>query len=156
VSLVYSRSDSGLVVAEHGADESAVARALREHDRELRLVRQPSDTFECLVWKVYRSAGSERPAEFICAWTDRSGAPLPLSHRLVDMVKGLDRGSRAPHMDADALNAQRRERAEKDVKRHNQDLIDDHLPRVGRNPVLHRGQSLRMARDKQRAKGRKV
>jgi hypothetical protein len=154
--LVYTRQDSGLVVAEHASDEASVARALRDHDSDLRLVRQLSESLGALVWKVYRYAGSERPAEFVCAWTDRSGTPLPLSHRLVDMVKGLDRNSRAPVADADTLNARRKERAEKEVQRHNQDLIDDHLPRVGRSPVLHRSQSLRMARDKQRAKGRKV
>jgi hypothetical protein len=142
VSLVYSRSDSGLVVAEHGADESAVARALKDHDRELRLVRQLSESLGVLVWKVYRYAGSEQPAQFLCAWTDRSGTPLPLSHRLVDMVKDLDRNSRAPRMDAETLNAQAREVTARKIATEHEALIADHLPRQGRLPCLPRRKRL--------------
>lgn len=155
MSLVYSRSDSGLVIAEHGQDEAAVARALKQHDRELRLVQQVDPATGRLRWCVYSYQGPDRPALFVYAWQTQTGEPLPLSHRLVDEVKAQDRNSRAPRPTEDDLDRQQAVRKERDWERDAEALGNDWAPQHGR-PVLHRSQSLRMARDKRRARGEKV
>lgn len=146
--LVYTRTGGGLVVAEHGQDEAAAARTLREYDPELRLVRQYDDVRRTPVWKVYSYRGPDQPAVFLLAWTDDRGVPLPLSSRLLDKVKELDRNSRAAHVDEDVLNARKREREARQLEQDMQDLADDWRTREGRSAVLHRGVHLRRSRSK--------
>jgi hypothetical protein len=147
VGLVYIRTDSGLVLAEHAQDEAAVARALREHDDELRLVRQYDLDLRVPVWKVYRYAGSDRPAQFLCAWISEDGIPLPLSHQLVEKVKQMDRNTRSAYLDEEARNAAKRERDAKQAQRDAEDLADEYRRRAGRSPAFHRGPHLRRARE---------
>jgi hypothetical protein len=52
------------------------------------------------------------------------------------------------------LNTARKARLARQLERNNEALADDWNPKHGR-PVLPRGQSLRLARDKRRAKGEK-
>lgn len=156
MSLVYSRTDSGLTVAEHGAGEAAVARELRTYDPDLRLIRGIDPATETWFYKVYRYAGSERPAEFLFAWMDAKGQPLPLSMRLLEKVREQDRNTRAAAVNEDIANELNRQRLDAMAERDAEDAVAEWLPREKRSAVLHRGQHLRMARDKQRAKGRKV
>lgn len=145
--LVYTRRDDGLVLAQASQDEAAVARALKQHDSELRLVPQESDVLGKRCYKVYRYAGSERPAEFILAWM-KDGEALPLSMGLVDAVKALDRNSRAPYQDEDELNAAMRERRDKQTADDIEAIRSDWATREGRSAVLPRSVSLRQARSR--------
>ena len=146
--LVYHRTDSGLVLAEHGQDEAAVARALKEHDRDLRLVPQRSDAYGHIYYSVYRYAGSERDAEFVCAWQNESGEPRPLSFGLVDLVKQLDKNTRSRYLSDDERNTRKREREAKQEERDREALISDWQTREGRSAVLPRGAHLRQARSR--------
>ncbi len=146
--LVYSRTDSGLVLAEHGQDEAAVARLLKQHDRDLRLVPQRSDSYGRIYYAVYRYAGSERDAEFVCAWVGEDGQPLPLSSRILDMVQQLDRNGRGAYVDEDERNARLRERRALDEAQATEDLADDWARRERRSAVLPRGSHLRQARSR--------
>jgi hypothetical protein len=84
------------------------------------------------------------------------GDPYPLSSGLVEKVKEMDRNSRARHLDDVAANAIRQAEIDRKLERDSEALRSDYLPLEGRSPVLHRGESLRRARDKRRARGEKV
>lgn len=155
MSLVFSENDSGLVVAEQSADERSVRDALRDHDRALRLVRGFSEEHGCWVWRVYRYAGPDRPAEFLCDWSDRRGTPFPLSHRLVDYVRHeLDKNGRAPGPDPDRRNAELVERRRKDADADMDEAAREHAKAVGRLPLFHRSPGLTATRRRLRREGR--
>jgi hypothetical protein len=154
--FVYSRQDSGLVLAEHGADEAAVARALRQHDPDLRLVRQLDLERKVQVWKVYRYAGSNREAEFLLAWQTPRGEPMPLSMSLVDEVLRHDRNSRAADLvDADTANARLVQKQRNQSEADAEAARDDWRARAekGRLPVFPRSLKLAAARRRGRRKG---
>lgn len=146
--LIYSRTDSGLLVAENGSgDERAVARALRDYDPDLRLVPQGVAGGR-MAYKVYRYCGSERPAEFICFWGNERGEPYPLSHRLLDKVRSLDKNQRGSedYRSEDELNEQAKAARERQAEEDAQALLDDWKTREGRSALLPRGPSLARAR----------
>jgi hypothetical protein len=149
--LTYSRTESGLLVAENAsADERAVARALRDHDPDLRLVPQ-SRVGDRIGYSVYRYAGSDRPAEFLLFWGNTaSGEPYPLSSRLLDEVKRLDRNSRGAgdYVDVDERNARAKAELREHADKQGEELFDDWRKREGRSALLPRGVSLRRARSK--------
>ncbi len=156
MSLVYQRADSGLVVASHGAGEAAVARALREFDDDLRLVKQYSDENQRQVWKVFVYRGPDTPAVFLTGWWDEHGVPFPeLTMLLVEKVKRLHKNSRAPGVDIDKENAVFTQARRRQERQDDADIADDWMFKHGR-PVLHRGQHLRVSRDKRRARGENV
>lgn len=110
--LVFTQGPSGLVVANQGSDEAACARALREHDPDLRLVPpgvlvQGERESRSDAWRVYRYCGSERPIEFVCGWWDDRGTPYPQlsADGLLRMVQSLDRNLRGDRVEADEHNA---------------------------------------------------
>lgn len=140
--LLESRTDSGLIVREEGADHASVARALREHDDLLRLAPMPSD--DGIVWTVMRYQGGDRPASIVCKWFDHARRePLPLSHRLVDHVKMLDRNTRGRVEDVDAANERLRETVARDFDADVDEIARDGLKGMKRSPVFHRGIHLR-------------
>ena len=141
----YSRSESGLLLARESPDGPALERELQAWDRELQLqgFLQPDGP---ILWKVVRHG------ETVCAWVDEQMRPLPLSWRLLDEVRLLDRNQRGVHLDEDARETIRLAERAKQQARDDEALADDWTPKHGR-PVLPRSQSLRMARDKRRAKG---
>ena len=156
-SLTYTQTESGLLVAENRGSREAVAEALRDWDRDLRLVPAIDEEHGKVLWKVYAYRGSERAAVLVTAWQDAHGVPLPLSMSLVDRVKQQDKNSRAPRADEDAHNAKlttSRRHAQTEMAR---DIGTDMEPRLmGRTrTILPRSTSLRMARDKRRARGEK-
>lgn len=156
--LVHSRTGSGLIVSEYGADGAAVLRALKDHDPDLRLI-PPGVSVQGAHrehWAVYLYRGSERPPVFVLAWTGPDGGPLPLSHRLVDAVKQRDLNGRGNPLSADQLNAARAEARRRQEERDREALRHDHLSSAGKHHVPHRSVALRMTRDKQRSRGRKV
>lgn len=136
-------TDSGLYVAEQAADYQSVSRALREHDPELRLVPHEVEETGVVLWKVFRYAGPNHPAHFVCAWTDRKLRPLPLSHSLVERVKQLDRNTRGSEMDADVENARVSAEQEKRMDDAIDEVAREAARRHGRLPVFHRGAHLR-------------
>lgn len=152
--MQYTRSESGLILAEQTPDAAALERQLKQIDRRLSLQAWPQPD-GLPVWKVVLHYAGDRPPETIASWIDQQGEPLPLSSRLVDLVQSLDRNSRVAFVDADGKNAQFAEQRERDNARDEEALISDWRFPHGR-PVLPRSQSLRLSRDKQRAKGKKV
>ena len=149
--MIYTETDGGLVIAQEGESAAAVARELQRHDSDLQLRLSPSG-----YWKVYRQVAGDKPLEFVCAWMDSSGNAYPLTMGLVDLVKMLDRNTRVAAPDVDKMNARHREQFEENQQAMIQDLVDDWRVREGRSAMLPRGQSLRMARDKQRNRGVKI
>lgn len=149
------RSDSGLLIAAESADADGVGALLREYDPDLRLVPRYNAERDCVVWAVYSYNGPNHPSGFVCFWQTRDGVPLPLSSNLLELVKQLDKNTAGSAPDPDAENRRLRERRAKDRARDYQAIIDEWVMPHGR-PVLPRSQSLRRARDKQRARGKKV
>lgn len=143
---VYSRRGTGLLVAEHAADERSVLAALRTFDPDLVLTWEVQDGQQ--VWEVHKVVSRERPAVFICRWQDPYGNPLPLSHGLVDLVQSLRRPEAADA--ADRANARLRAEAERDTLEGALEIARDMIPRIrGRRiPVLHRGRHLLRSRHK--------
>jgi hypothetical protein len=157
VGLVFTDTSSGLVLATHGSDEAATAAALREYDRDLRLVPQDSDAFGRRVYKVYRYMGSEQPSVFVCGWWDDLGNPYDglSATGLLEMVKRLDRNnSREQRIDPDEKNRllleERRRQSSEDID----EVAREFSGRIDgkKSSPLKRSQSLRMARDRVRAR----
>jgi hypothetical protein len=155
VSYVERQTRSGLILAEKGADSVAIERELRKRDPLLSLQGVLVPEWNRIRWRVVRDAGSEQEPETLCIWqAEEGGEPYPLSSALLDLVDRLDRNTRFHYAGEDELERQRQVSRDRQVERDNEALRDDWNPRHGR-PVLPRSQSLRMARDKRRAKGEK-
>ena len=156
MSLVLSQSASGLFLATEGADEAACAAALKEYDRDLRLVPQDSDHFGRRVYKVFRYMGSEQPAQFICGWWDEFGKPYDgLSVTgLLDMVKRLDRNTRWENVDPDVRNAQLRESRQREAAAELDEIADEFRGRIDgkKSSPLPRSRDLYLARNRVRAR----
>ena len=135
------------------ADERAINRALREYDDELRLVPQPTSTG--LAYQVRRYRGGDKPSEFLFFWVDDNGDPLPLSMNILDLVKRHDKNTQSAYLDDVARNALKKRREDAHWEAETQAMADDWQPKHGR-PVLPRSVSLRMSRDKERSRGKKV
>lgn len=152
--MQYSRSDSGLILAREEMGGSTLERALKQIDPDLALQGWPQRDGPPL-WKVVRYCGPDRPPETIASWVDDRGNPLPLTEGLLDVVRRLDRNTRAEYVDPDEKNRRLKELVERDWELDTEAAREDWNPKHGR-PVLPRSQSLRMSRDKQRARGKKV
>lgn len=128
---VFYKNEHGLLVPDQAAgDERAIARLLKDYDPDLRLVPQKNG------YRVYRYAGSERPAEFILYWGDERGNPYPLSGRILDEVRKLDRNSRAEYKSPEQLNDEHKVRETKRVQTAARDLYDDWKSVHGRIPHM--------------------
>jgi len=156
--LVYSRSQSGLVVAEQGGDEAAIARALKEYDPDLRLLPPGVDLngTDRRHYRVVAYRGGDRPPRAVCAWATDSGEPLPLSSRLLDKVKLLDRNTRTPYPTADEQNERLREQRERYDEEYDEDMVDWFVRRDKVRSPVRRSVGLRMSRDRMRARGKKA
>ena len=153
--MIHRHLENGLVLAEHGMDSAALERELRRRDPLLSLQGWPSSEHRCILWRVVREAGPDRPPETVAVWQSESGAPYPLSSGLLDLVDRLDRNSRGSYRSAEELDEARRAEQAAQLERDNAALADDWTPKHGR-PVLPRSQALRISRDKRRARGEKV
>ena len=153
--LIERTLDSGLVLSEYGQDHASLERELRKRDPLLSLHGWFSTEYGCPIWKVVRYAGPDRPLDTVCVWQSERGEPYPLSSGLLNMVDRLDRNTRAVHLGEDEINAARDRELERQRQRDNEALLDDYLFKHG-HPVTPRGVWLRIHRDKQRARGKKV
>jgi hypothetical protein len=153
--LIERTLDSGLIVSQYGSDHASLERELRKRDPLLSLQGWPSQTHGRILWKVVRYAGPDRPPDTVCVWQSEQGEPFPLSSGLLDLVDRLDRNTRHGHHGEDEMNEARNRELDRQVERDREAIVEDHLFKHGR-PLLPRSQSLRMSRDRQRAKGRKV
>lgn len=136
----------GIIVAEHGADHASVEAALRDHDRQLSLEGLLSPSHGVIAWRVKRAVGGDRPSQVVCTWMNEEGVPLPLSHRLVDLVKTLDpntRGHNDHYVDPDAANAALLAERARDAEADDEEWARDISRRWGRLPAFHRGIHLR-------------
>jgi hypothetical protein len=156
LSLIYSASDSGLILATEGSDEAACAAALKEYDSDLRLVPQDSDAFGQRVYKVFRYAGSEQPAQFVCGWWDDMGKPyggLSVTG-LLEMVKRLDRNTRSYYVDPDVRNAELTEKRRREAHAQLDEIADEFRGKIDgtKSSPLPRGRDLYLARNRVRAR----
>ena len=152
--LVERVAGGGLVVSEYGADQATIERELKKRDPLLSLQGWPSQTHQTILWKVVRFSGGDRPPETVCVWQSDRGEPYPLSSGLLNLVDRLDRNSRSQHVGEDDRNAELERQRQRANELANEGIIDNTTFKHGR-PVLPRSQSLRMSRDKARARGEK-
>jgi len=151
--VIHRHLESGLVVAEHGMDSISLERELSKRDPLLSLQGWPDPEYGRIRWRVVRET-PEGGFETVVCWPE-SGEPYPLSSGILDLLDRHDRNNtRRDYKDEDELERERRAAVTRQQERDDEALVDDWTPKHGR-PVLHRGQSLRMARDKRRAKGEK-
>lgn len=142
------------------ADEKVVAAALRRLDPQLFLDPEyeplgPHGPYVFMTVKYH--LGSERPPSLVCEWRDQNG-PKPLSLGLVEQVKRQEGVMATAFREAMDANRRKREQALRDVGDAAYDIaMAGGLSAAGKRSVnLPRSQSLRMARDKRRARGEKV
>lgn len=132
MSLVLRESRTGLVVAEHSADEQSIQHALARMDDRLVLVRDRSDTYQRDVWKVVYRVSDWQDAVTICVWADDHGQPLPLSSGILDETQKLRPENRGKRVDVDAHNeqlvAERRRDFNQDI-----DYLEGHYRKLVKN-----------------------
>lgn len=134
--LVTRETGTGLVVAEHSADEARLSHALREIDDRYVLQKHPGDVAGGYVYKVFCVVSEDQEAVCILTWADDSGRPLPLSSGLVEEVKRWRpeaRSRRGP--DADERNRQLQERREQERREALEAITDEHRAKVERGQV---------------------
>lgn len=154
MALVERTLDSGLILSEHGMDGAAIERELKKRDPAMLLQGWPSQTHGCILWKVVRDAGPDRPMDTVCVWQSDMGEPFPLSSGILDLVDRLDRNTVGAYASDDDRNRELERQRQKDLARDNEAIRDYHLRPHGQ-PVLPRSQSLRRSRDKRRSRGEK-
>ena len=150
--MIERQLASGLVLAEDGMDSAALERELRRRDPLLSLQGWPSAEHRCIIWRVVRDAGLERPPETVAVWQSESGEPYPLSTGLLELVDRLDRNSRHVHKDEDQLNREREAEIARQSERDDEAMLD-WIPKHGR-PVLPRGRYLQLSRQRARRDGK--
>jgi hypothetical protein len=158
---VYSVSDvGGLAVAFNRADEETVARALRRLDDRLFLDPEvePHGPYGPYVYMTVKyHLGSGRPPSLVLEWRDSSG-PKPLSLAVVEQVKRQEGAMATAFREVMAANERKRQQS---IQATGDGAYD--IARSGgksaaglRSVNLPRSQSLRMARDKRRARGERI
>ena len=128
MALVRRTHESGLVLAEHSADEVGLGRALKQIDDRLVLqFRPPFYVVVCVV--------SDEYAPVVATWMDLYGRPLPLSSGLLEKVQAWRLDARNKPMGVDEHNALRQQRIEADREAMYEALRDDHRPAIERGRV---------------------
>lgn len=152
---VLVRELGSLAVVETEVGEDPVQRELTKLND--RLVLSCNDVTEggvhCRRWCVVMLMPTG-PAEEIYVWQDASGMPLPLSMGLVDEVKQQIKRSEEGGLARAVADSykQKREKMREETRQEFEDIARENLPRYlgQKKTVLHRGQDLRMARDRER------
>lgn len=148
----YELASSGLLLPE-GTEEAAVRDLLQKHDRNLRLTKQIDMTWGRWVYMVSVQVSPDR-VERLLSWRDENGCPLPLSSAIVDRAQMLDRNTVGGPENEDEANRALLERRRRESREWGEEIASEFGKRIdGRfSSPLPRSQSLRMARDKQRAR----
>jgi len=136
-----------------------IALELRKLDDRLFLEQQV--VFDgSTVWCVVCDVGLGHPPITIMEWRDSStGRPIPeLTSGLVDRVAAMERDGARLAEKVIKANRDKVERDRQESYTRYRDIALDVVPRIsGRSSaVLHRGQHLRLSRDKRRAKGENI
>lgn len=159
---MWSVSDiGGLAVMFNPADEKTVTRALSRLDDRLFLDPEvetvgPNAPYVYLTVKYH--LGSGHPPSTVLEWRNPDGTPKPLSLALVEQVKRQEGAMATAFSEAMIANELKRQKAIQDVGEGAYEIArSGGKSAAGVKSVnLPRSQSLRMARDKQRARGEKI
>ena len=144
-----------LQIIETVRPKDEILRALKQIDDRLFLERQITIDGQA-VWCVVVDVGSGEPPMTIIEWRDSDGHPIhQLSSGIIDRVARMERDSGRLSATIVKKNAARLEAKKRDTNAHWADLGTEFEKRLspGYSAVLHRSQSLRMARDKKRNRG---
>lgn len=147
-----------LYVVEQARGTDEIQRALRRIDDRLFLEKQVG--FDNVpVWCVVCAVGGDQPPVTILEWRDDHGHPIPhpTSH-LLDRVARMDRDGRGLTARVIEQNRKFQESKQREMRSQIADIVHDVMPLMSetRSGLLHRGQHLRRARDRQRRQGRNV
>lgn len=159
---MYSVADvGGLAVAFSSVDEATITRALRRLDDRLFLDPEvephgPYGPYVYMTVKYHHGSGT--PPTCVVDWREPDGRPKPLSYALVDQVKRQEGAMARAVSDAIAANERKRQEAIRAVGEGAYDVVmDGGRSAAGKKSVnLPRSQSLRISRDKRRAKGERI
>ena len=145
-------------IVEAHPDKKAIDRELRKLDDRLFLDPEFDPDFDRIVWTVKFHLGAGQPPMLISDWRDPdTRRPLELSWALWSRIKA--REHRDPYKLRDEIKAEnertRELRAERQFGEY-EELARDMLPMMNgtRSALLPRSQALRIARDRERARGR--
>lgn len=147
----------GLYVAEETWDERRVGRELRTLDPLLFLDKE-FDTSTGRVFYTVKFHRGDRPPDLILDWRDGDDTPLPLtSGLLLEIRRMMERGPLDP-AEIRRSNERARERQRRESESDYRTVAEEweKFDSAVRSGLLPRGTGLRMARDKQRARGRKL
>lgn len=134
--LVTRETGTGLVVAEHSADEAALQHALREIDDRYVLQKHPGDVPGGFVFKVFCVVSEDQEAVCVLTWADDHGRPLPLSSGLIEEVKRWRPEARARRgPDADERNRRLEQRREQERREALAAITDEHRAQIERGRV---------------------
>lgn len=136
--LVYHRTRTGLVLAEHATDESAVQRALELIDPDLILMKEVDEQHRAWAYEVRRWISDDIPTELITLWREgdsADGRPLPLTHSLVDKVNTKRLDARVRAVDADAHNELWKQAASQRTREAAVAVTEERLPYIQRDRV---------------------
>lgn len=159
--MSWSVSDvGGLAVAWSQADTKTIERELRKLDPRLFLDPEyepygPRGAYVYMTVKYH--VGSEYPPGLVLEWRDSAG-PKPLSLGIVEQVKRQEGAMGTAFRRAMEANERKRQKAAESVGEAAFDIAyGGSKSAAGTKSVnLPRSQSLRMARDKRRARGEKI
>lgn len=149
----------GLWLVQQSASERQVQAELERLDPDLFLLAHDLPGGR-KVYEVFVDRG-DRPARRIVWWADDNGKPLPLTMLIVDRVKSLQKRSRDDERVVErtfAHNAAVAERVSRDAEEAFETVAAEVLPYMSetRSGVLPRSQALRLSRDRQRARGKRI
>jgi hypothetical protein len=149
----------GVWLAEESAAPHSIRQALKRIHPDLVLGQEVDFAWSQWVWKVLLRQG-DRPAIWLFDWRenldDPRSRPRPLSSAIVEHAASLQRGSRRPVVDPLVVNDELVERLDRQSEQETLEIAAEVKTRRRRISPVHRSQGLRMARDKQRAKGESV
>lgn len=145
-----------LDVVETPKDKNAIQHAIRQIDDRLFIEMQRTLRGED-VWCVVCPVGSDRPPITILEWRDENDEPIPhLASGLINRVERMERDGKRLSAAVMKANSDLIETQRRDTTGAYRDIVHDMQAREHRSAVLPRSQSLRMSRDKERARGKKV
>lgn len=156
MSLIETRTSSGLIVAEQSQDFDSVALELRRYRPDLRLVPTGMDRNQRIIYQVYAERGDHPAIPVFHGMTENLEEALPLSSRFLHEVRKLDLNTRGGPSDPDVANAKLVARRNADAREELLEIGRENDKRSKREACLPRSQSLRRSRDKRRARGENV